>query len=105
MAQMQGFHSLLIHFDVLRVCYGGFGPDWVASVLQLLFPGDNKLAAAHDTAKSRAKLNAKELSCDEFTYGFEGGFASLQAKGMDIKLLILWLVSWLLLANSFVPAP
>ena len=83
----------MIHFDVLHVCYRVFGADYVASVLQELFPNESKMAAGHHLAKMWCKSHGLDLSCDEFSLGFEGGFATLQAKGMDIRILCCWLAA------------
>ena len=87
--EFAGFHNLLVHYDTLHVCYRGFGPDMVASVLLDLFPKSRGgLVAAHDLALWAKACNL-ELSCDEFTVSTEEKYAYLNAKGADIKILLL----------------
>ena len=93
LVETSSFHCLLIHFDILHVCYRGFAADYVVSVLQELFSGDSQMAAGHRLAKMWCKSQGLELACEEFSLDFEGGFAALQAKGMDVKILCCWLVS------------
>ena len=65
----------------------------VASVLLDLFPKSRGgLVAAHDLSALWAKACNLELSCDEFTVSTEEKYAYLNAKGADIKILLLWLV-------------
>ena len=88
-----GFHSMLIHYDTLHVCYRGFGPDLVASALLDFFPKSRGgLTTAHDLASSWAKACNLELSCDEFVINTEEKYAYLNCKGADTKILLLWLV-------------
>ena len=94
LVQMRTFHSWCVHFDVLHVAYRGFGPDYIASVLQLLFKGNCEMARGHQLAKGWAKAQGVDLACEEFNISMESSFPTLQAKGMDIKLLTLWLVTW-----------
>ena len=87
-----GFHSQLIHFDTLHVCYRGFGPDLTASILLDLFHQNGGLTEAHTLASAWAAAQGLELSCDEFALSSDEKFAFLQAKGADIKIICLWLV-------------
>ena len=88
-----------MHLDVLHVCYRGFGPDYVASCLLEIFKA-NQLGQAHDLACLWAKKDGQGLACDDLAIAMEQHFPTLQAKGMDIKLLILWLASCLLKRNN-----
>ena len=87
-----GFHSKLIHFDTLHVCYRGFGPDLTASILLDLFHQNGGFTEAHTLASAWAAAQGLELSCDEFALSSDEKFAFLQAKGADIKIICLWLV-------------
>ena len=89
---ISGFHNKLIHYDTLHVCYRGFAPDFVASVMLDVFTAQlGGLVAAHDQCKLWAKANGEELACDDFILNAEENSASLNAKGADIKLVCLWL--------------
>ncbi|CAE7465291.1 unnamed protein product, partial [Symbiodinium pilosum] len=86
----RGFSSHLIHFDTLHVLYRGVGPDFVASTLVLVF-GQKLLPEAHELARSWCRAQGASLSVDDFTFSYEGRFPSLNAKGWDVRLLLLWL--------------
>ena len=91
--EFTGFSNMLVHYDTLHVCYRGFGPDLVASVLLDLFPKSRGgLTTAHDLASLWAKAYNLELACDDFTISTEEKYSYLNAKGADIKILLLWLV-------------
>ena len=92
-AGARGFSSHLIHFDTLHVLYRGVGPDFVASTLVLVF-GQKLLPEAHELARSWCRAQGASLSVDDFTFSYEGRFPSLNAKGWDVRLLLLWLVAW-----------
>ena len=47
------------------------------------------LVAAHDLCALWAKANGEELACDSFVLNAEENSASVNAKGADIKLVIL----------------
>ena len=95
-ALFAGFHPWLVFFDTLHVCYRGFGPDLVASVLiDVWGRTTNALANAHELAASWCKANFyPDLACEEFVFTTEGGFPTLGAKGTDIKSLLLFLDAW-----------
>ncbi|CAE7830905.1 unnamed protein product [Symbiodinium sp. CCMP2592] len=86
-----GFHNKLIHYDTLHVCYRGFAPDLVASVMLDIFPDRGGLIKAHDLCCLWAKANGAELACDDFILNADEKYATLNAKGADIKLVCLWL--------------
>ncbi|CAE7210475.1 unnamed protein product, partial [Symbiodinium sp. CCMP2592] len=81
-----GFHNKLIHYDTLHVCYRGFAPDLVASVMLDIFPDRGGLIKAHDLCCLWAKANGAELACDDFILNADEKYATLNAKGADIKL-------------------
>ena len=91
---VHGFSSHSIFFDTLHVMFRGVGPDYVASTLIVVF-GHQQLSEAHTLAHSWCRAHGLELSVDEFTFSFEGKFPNLNAKGWDVRCLILWLVTWL----------
>ena len=88
------FHPRLIWDDVLHVNYRGFAPDYLGSCLLDIF--GNKLDVALDLARLWRKSRSLKLECDELVLA-EGGYATLNCKGHDARILILFMVSCLLL--------
>ena len=99
-ATVRGFSNHLIHFDTLHVLYRGFGPDFVGSTLLSVF-GGRALGEAHDLAHAWCRLHGCELSVEEFSFAYEGKYPNLMAKGWDVRLLILWLATWMALVLRF----
>ena len=88
---VDGFTNFLIWPDTLHIAFRGFAVNFAASCLQDFFP-KNEMDKAFMLLKTWAQSHDLELAMDEISFGDDGGFPTLNAKGWDIKLVCMFLV-------------
>ena len=90
--QIEGFAPQLVWPDPLHVAFRGFAANWAASCIQDMFPM-NQMEKAFDMLQNWARATGAQLAMDDFTFGDDGGFPTLNCKGWDVKLVCLFLDS------------